>query len=227
MTLLEEIGNAVGSAIIDLWVQLLSFLPELIAGLIVLIVGIIIAKFIAKLVEKIVLALKVDPLIRKINIVQKLEEAGTKVVFSEILSWLVKWFLYVILLVAVADILDLDRLANFINQIALYLPSVIIAVLILAVGLVLGDFIDKLVVNILKSTRAKLAPLIGAIAKWAIYITALIAALEQLQVAETLLQTAYTAIAATVVLSAGLAFGLGGRDAAKEMIQKVRDDIKE
>ena len=227
MDFLSSVGQAILDALVILWDKLIGYLPNLIAALIILIIGIIIAKFIAKLVQKIVEAIKVDPLIRKINIIQKVEDAGTRVVLSEILGWLVKWFLYIVLLVAISEILSLGQFTIFLKEIAMYLPNVIIAVLILVVGLVLGEFVDKLVVDILKSTRAKLAPLVGAIAKWSIFIFAILAALIQLGVAVTLIQTLFTAIVVTIALSAGLAFGLGGKEAAAEAIAKVKRDIAE
>jgi mechanosensitive ion channel-like protein len=227
MEFLESLGQAILDALVNLWDQIIGYLPNLIAALVILIIGILIAKAIAKLVQKIIEAIKVDGLIRKINIVQKIEESGTRVILSHILAWLVKWFLYIVLLVAIAEILNLGKLADFINDIALYLPNVIIAVLILVVGLVLGDFVDTLIVKLLKSTKAKLAPLVGAIAKWSIFIFSILAALIQLGVAVALIQTLFTAIVVTLALSAGLAFGLGGRDAAKEMIAKMQRDINE
>jgi len=227
MEFLQDIGVAILDALKDLLNQVLAFLPELIAALVVLIIGIIIAKAISRLVRQIVRALKVDKYIKKINVIAKIEESGTIVDFSTILAWLVKWFLYIVLLIAVSEILQLGQFTTFLRDIALYLPNVIIAVLILVVGLVLGEFIDSLIVSILKSTKAKLGALVGAVAKWSIFVFAVLAALIQLGVATALIQTLFTAIVVTIALSAGLAFGLGGRDAAKSFIEKMRKDIAE
>ena len=113
------------------------------------------------------------------------------------------------------------------RDIALYIPHVIIAVLILLVGIVLGDFADRVIVSVLRPTKAKLASLVGAIAKWAIFIFAIFAALIQLGVAVSLIQTLFTAIMVAIALSVGLAFGIGGKEAAKEAIEKLRRDIRE
>lgn len=227
MVFLNSVGQAILDALVILWDNLLGYLPNLIAALVILIVGILIAKAIGKLVQKIIEAIKVDSYVRKINIVQKIEEGGTRVIFSQILGWLVRWFLYIVLLVAVSEILNLGQFTIFLKDIALYLPNVIIAVLILVVGFVLGYFVDDLVVKILKGTRAKLAPLVGAAAKWAIIVFAILAALIQLRVAVTLIQTLFTAIVVTIALAAGLAFGLGGKEAAKDFIAKLKQDISE
>ena len=226
MTFLRSIGRAILDALVILWDKLVAYLPNLIAALVILIVGILVAKAVEKLIQKIVVALKVDELIRKINIVKKIEEAGTKVIFSEILAWLVKWFLYIALLVAVSEILQLGQFTEFLKDIALYVPNVIIAVLILVVGLVLGSFLEDLIVKILKGTKAKLTALIARVAKWAVVIFAVLAALIQLKVAPMLIQTLFTTIAMAIALGAALAFGLGGKDAAKDMIDKIKRDME-
>ncbi|MDD4995405.1 MAG: hypothetical protein PHW53_03020 [Patescibacteria group bacterium] len=227
MEFLISIGRAIAEAWSDLIDKLIEFLPSLVAALIVLIIGILIAKALGQLVRKIIRAIKIDQFIKKINIVHKIEQAGTIVDFSYILGWLVKWFLYIVLLIAVSEILSLGQFTLFLRDIALYVPNVIIAVLILVVGLVLGEFINTLIVSILKGTKAKLGALAGTVAKWSIFIFATLAALIQLGVAVALIQTLFTAIVVTIALSAGLAFGLGGRDAAREFIEKVRKDLRE
>lgn len=222
----NSIGEAILEALTSLWEGLVLYLPSLIAGLLILIIGIFLAKAIEKLVQKIIEAAKIDELIAKINLVRKIEEGGTKVVFSQIFAWLVKWFLYIVLLIAVSEILKLGQFTIFLKDIALFLPNVIIAVLILVVGFVLGYFVDDLIVKILKGTRAKLANLVGAVAKWAIIVFAVLAALIQLNVAVSLIQMLFTGVIFMLALAFGLAFGLGGRDAAKEMIEEVKRDIK-
>ncbi|MCX6744707.1 MAG: hypothetical protein NTX82_04245 [Candidatus Parcubacteria bacterium] len=226
MEFINSIGEAILEALTSLWEGLVVYLPSLIAGIIILIIGIFLAKAIEKLVEKIIAAAKIDDLISKINLVKKIEEGGTKIVFSQIFGWLVKWFLYVVLLIAVSEILKLGQFTIFLKDIAMYLPNVIIAVLILVVGFVLGYFVDDLIVRILKSTREKLGNLVGAVAKWAIIVFAILAALIQLKVAVSLIQMLFTAIVFMIALAFGLSFGLGGKEAAKEMIEEVKRDIK-
>jgi len=227
MTFLSSIGQAILDALVILWDKLIAYLPNLIAAIIILIVGILIAKAIERLIQKIIEALKVDDLIRKINIVKKIEEAGTKVIFSQIFAWLVKWFFYVALLIAVSEILELGQFTDFLKDVALYIPNVIIAVLILVVGLVLGAFLEDLILKILRGTKAKLASLIARVAKWSVVIFTVLAALIQLKVAPILIQTLFTTIAMAIALAAALAFGLGGKDAAKDMIDKIKRDVNQ
>lgn len=226
MAFINSIGEAILEALLSLWEGLVAYLPSLIAGIIILIVGIFLAKAIEKLVEKVIAAAKIDELVQKINIVKKIEEGGTKVVFSQLFGWLVKWFLYIVLLIAVSDILKLGQFTTFLKDIAMYLPNVIIAVLILVAGFVLGYFVDDMIVKLLKSTREKLANLVGSVAKWAIIVFTILAALIQLNVASQMIQMLFTAIVFMLAVAFGLAFGLGGKDAAKDLIEEVKRDIK-
>lgn len=225
MEFLNTIGDAILVALQDVWAEVVAFLPQLIAALIVLIVGVLIAKALGKLAETIIDRLKIDGVIQKIDVIKQIEQSGTHVRLSAILGWLVRWFLYIVLLIAIADILELGQFTSFLNAIALYLPNVIIAALILVVGLVLGHFADELIVRLLKGAKAKKAPLIGAVAKWAIMIFSILAALIQLNVAVSLINTIFTAVVITLAVASGLAFGLGGKDAAREIIENFRRDI--
>jgi small-conductance mechanosensitive channel len=227
MEFLTSIGDALWLAMVMLWAKLVTYLPNLIAALIILILGILVAKAVEKLVQKVIEAIKVDDLIKKINIVKHIEEAGTKVTFSLIIAWLVKWFIYIVLLVAISEILQLGQFTTFLSDVALYVPNVIIAVLILVVGLILGNFIEGLIVKILVSVKTKLAALIARIAKWSIVIFAILAALTQLQVAPYLINTLFTTIAFAIALAAALAFGLGGKDAAKDVIDEIKRDLNQ
>ncbi|MBU0648813.1 hypothetical protein KJ969_01750 [Patescibacteria group bacterium] len=227
MNFIKSVGQAILDALRELGDNIVDFLPNIIAAIIVIIVGILVARALGQLVRKIVQLVKVDTYVKKINVIQKIEQAGTKVELSAILGWLVKWFLYIVLLIAVSEILDLGQFTAFLTDIALYLPNVIIAVLILVVGLVLGEFTHNLIVSVLKSSRAALAALVGTVAKWAIFVFAALAALIQLGVAVTLIETLFTAVMVTIALSAGLAFGLGGREAAKSFIDKMKRNISE
>lgn len=225
MEFLVAVWESILDALVTVWDSLVGYIPNIIAALVILIIGIIIVKAIAKIVEKVISSLKVNGLVRKIDLVRKMERGDKKILISEVLAWLVKWFLYIALLVAISEILNLGQFTIFLNSIALYMPNVIIAALIIVVGLVLGDFIDGIIVQVLKGTKARLAPLVGAVAKWAIFIFAALAALIQLNVAVSLIQTLFTAVVVMIALAAGLAFGLGGRDAARDFIEKLKSDI--
>ena len=76
-----------------------------------------------------------------------------------------------------------------------------------------------------RAAEVRSAGFAGSVAKWAIWIFAILAALDQLQVASAFVQTLFTGIVVAIALALGLAFGLGGQEAASRYIERVRNDI--
>ena len=106
-----------------------------------------------------------------------------------------------------------------------YLPNVLVAALILLVAGVVADAMQRIVSSSAKAAQVSSAGLLGGIARWSIWILALITALSQLGIAPQFMQILFTGLVAMLALAGGLAFGLGGRDAAAKYIERLRDDM--
>jgi small-conductance mechanosensitive channel len=116
----------------------------------------------------------------------------------------------------------------FLQNIVLgYVPQLIIAVLILLVGAVVGDVLQKIVIASTKTAGVTSSELLGKISKWAIWIFAILVALSQMGIAGAFIQTLFTGFVVALSLALGLSFGLGGQDAASDIIKKVRHEIGE
>jgi hypothetical protein len=216
------------NAFLKLWENFLAYIPWLLGVIAVLIIGIIIAAALGRLAKKIIDMLKIDQVIRKTGLSKKMSKMGLKFSVSEIIGWLVKWFFILVTLIAVVQLLNLTALTNFLIKITLYIPDVLIAIIILAIGIIIGHFIYEIVE---KSTKASNLPKtsakpLAALAKWSIIIVALMAALVQLGIAYALVQTFFTGLVAMVALAGGLAFGLGGKDMASKLLEKTFKEFK-
>lgn len=206
---------------------LLNLLPSIIAALIVLVVGWLAASWAGKLVAKAIEFTKVDDIIDSAGLDRSLSEAGVDFNLAKLVGWLVKWFIIVVILIAVAEILGLDQITNFLETIALYIPNIIIAVVILLVGLVVGNFVDKVVHKaVLASNLSAAAGALSSLAKWAIIVFTFLAALTHLKIAEDLIQTLFMGLVGMLALAGGLAFGLGGKEAARELIDSIKRDVQ-
>ena len=209
------------------WEGLLVLLPNIIAAAIVLVIGWIIAAGFGKLISRLVELTKVDDLIDKSGFDKSLVDAGIDFSLAKFIGWLSKWFLLIVVLIAVAEILRLQEITQFLQTIALYIPNIIIAVVILLVGVVLGNFSQKVVQKSVEASQiATAAGVLATAAKWAIYAFALLAALNQLQIAKELINTLFTGLVGMLALAGGLAFGLGGKDAARDFLEKIRREVK-
>lgn len=206
---------------------IITILPAIIAAAIVLILGWLAAAGVAKLVKKGIQLTKIDDVIDRAGLDRFLSDVGIDFNLSNIIAWLVKWFLIIVVLIAVANILKLDELTGFLKEVALYIPNIIVAVVVLLVGFVLGNFTHKVVTKTVEASKLNAtAGLLATLSKAAIIVFALITALYQLGVGRELIQTLFTGFVGMIALAGGLAFGLGGKDAAKDTIDKVRQEIK-
>ena len=138
-----------------------------------------------------------------------------------------KWFLILVFLMAATDILHLVQVTSFLNSIVLYLPNVIVAAVILAIAFLIGNFAYAVIKGSTKIAGIVSATLLATIAKWAIVIFGLLAALIQLGVASSLINTIFIGFVAMLALAGGLAFGLGGKDEAALILKKLRYEITE
>ncbi len=111
------------------------------------------------------------------------------------------------------------------NVVLLYLPQVIVAVLIVILAAILADVVKNIVMGSARAAGVRQAAMAGAVAKWSIWIFATLAALNQLGVASEFWQTLFTGIVVALSLAFGLAFGLGGKEAAARTIEKLRDEM--
>jgi len=209
----------------NVWLQVASFLPKLTAALIILIIGSIIAIAIGKLIRLIVKNLQIDALLEKLGVMAFFQKGEIKFSFATLLGWLVKWFLIVVFLIAAAESLGLSQITEFLNKVVAYFPNVIVAVVILMIGIVLGSFVQNWFKKFLEASKVVSAHFLAGMAKWAIVIFSVLAALSQLKVATSLINTLFTGFVAMVTIAGGLAFGLGGKDWAEKLISQIRKDI--
>lgn len=210
----------------EIWLGTANFLPKLIVAVVIFIVGWVFGSIVDRVIGQILKAVKVDNVLRSAGVDRLLSRAGYNLDAGKFLGGLVKWFIVIVFLVASLEVMGLSQVNAFLQQVVLvYLPEVIVAVLILLVAAVIADFLEKVVVGAAKAADIKSAAFAGKVTRWAIWVFAILAALFQLGIAAAFVQTLFTGIIVAASLAIGLAFGLGGQDAAARAIDKVRNDI--
>lgn len=214
------------AALQDLWSGFLEFIPELIGALIVFIVGWFVSLGIGKLITEILRKLQFNELFEGGNWGKALEKSDVKVDPAKFLGELFKWIVLIVFLLAVAEILNLTQFAEFVQEILVYLPNVVASAFIFVVAVIVADFAKKIVETSVGGMQVEYADLAGSIVKWAIWIFAVFAILTQLGVATSLIQTLFTGIVAVLVISFGLAFGLGGKDIAYDILKNFRNRLR-
>ena len=210
----------------DVWFTIVSFVPAILAAAVIFIIGWVIGMILAKVIEQVIDVLRVDDALKASGVTEAVKDAGFHLNAGKLLGALVKWFMIIVFLVAALEVLGLVRVTIFLQQVVLmYLPQVIVAVLILIIAAVVAEVVRSVVTGSARAAGVKQANMAGAIAKWAIWVFAVLAALNQLGVAAAFWQTLFTGIVVALSLAFGLAFGLGGKDAAARFIDKMRDEV--
>lgn len=223
--ILQTWGDVIVISLQQVWTSVAEFLPRLLGALILFAIGWVVAVAIGKLVEQIVRSLKIDHLLVKLSVHHVWERGGWKTNSGAFVGGLVRWFLIVVFLLAAVNVVGLGQVSDFLAAVVLYIPNVVVAALILVIATVVAEAVERLVRGSVEATGYKGA-MAGTISRWAIWIFALVAALMQLGIATALLQTLVTGLVAMLVLSFGLAFGLGGKEAAADFIHRMRSDLR-
>ena len=222
---LQTWGDVIILSLQQVWTSVASFVPMLFGSLLIFFIGLIIAMTLGQLVEQIVKSLKIDELLRKLDFEKTLERAGWKMDSASFLGSLVKWFFVIVFLFAAANILGLTQVGDFLRDVLLYIPNVVIAALILIIAAIVSDIVERILRGSMMAIGHR-GTMAASLSRWAIWIFALIAALLQLGIAVTLIQTLVTGLVAAIALAVGLAFGLGGKDAAAQFIDRMRSEMR-
>lgn len=226
MPIISEWGTQLGGAFTGIGVQAVSFLTQLVLAIVIFIAGWVIGSVLCEVVSKIVKAIKIDAVLESAGAKSLVNKAGFTLDTGAFLGGLVKWFIIIVFLVAALDVLKLQAVNAFLTNVVLgYIPQVIVATLILVVAAVLADLAQKVLSGGARALDSKSAGFVGGIARWSIWVVAILAALNQLGIAGGMMQTLFTGLVAMLAIAGGLAFGLGGKEAAANYIEKLRSDI--
>lgn len=210
----------------ELWAGVIAFIPNVIVALIIFVLGWLVGAALGRVVQQLIRSVKVDEALKSTGLAEAVERAGFKMDSGAFVGALVKWFFIIVFLVASLDVLGLDQVNVFLQSVVLsYLPQVIVAVLMLLVAAIVAEFVAKAVMGAAKAASVQSAAFAGSVAKWAIWVFAVLAALDQLQVASAFVQTLFTGVIVAISLAFGLAFGLGGQDAAARAIEKMKSEM--
>ncbi len=221
-------ANVLNASFQNLFAGLVAFIPNLIVAIVIFIVGWLVGLGLGRVVAQVVNSLRVDQALKAAGVERVLNRAGFELSSGKFLGWLVEWFFIVVFLVAALGVLHLDAVNYFIRDVVLgYLPQVIVAVLILLVAAVVAEAAERVVSGSAKAAQLSASGFLGKVARYAIWVFAILAALNQLEVATAFVQTLFTGVVIAVSLAVGLAFGLGGQASAARYLDHLQTEIKE
>jgi hypothetical protein len=220
MPTVSNLGQALLTSLSNALSLVLTFIPRFIGFLVILLVGWIIASVLSKTVMFILRKVGFERLGARIGLDRIERSTGMQLNVVTILGSIVYWFIFLIFLVSAFDALGLASVSSILNSLIAYIPNVFVAIIILFLGILAANFVADIVQGSTATTRVGNPRLFAAIARYAIIAFTGLIALEQLQIAPALLNILFTATIGAAALAFGLAFGIGGQDAARRFLNR-------
>jgi small-conductance mechanosensitive channel len=201
-------------------------IPRILGAILILIIGWIIAKLIKRGIIKLLRLVKFNFLTEKTGIDKFLKEGGSKSDSIGIIGTLVYWILMLMVIIATMNSLNLAVASSLFNEIMLYLPNIIVAIVILIIGIYLARMFSNIIKTSLTGMKEVTAGLISRITYYAILILTIFVTLGQLRIANEIVTSAFIILFGAICLALALAFGLGGKDAASDILKELKKKEK-
>ncbi len=195
-------------------------IPNIIGAVLVLIIGWVVAGILAAIVVRLAWAIHVDTVADRVGANSFLSRSGTKLKTSDVFGEVVKWVIRLVFVEMAAEQLGMPQVSQIINAILAFIPNIIVAAIILGIGAFFGQLLGGLVRGSASEAGLGNANLLGRLTSGAVLAFAIIAALNELNIAPVVVNTLYIGLVAAVSLALGLAFGLGGRDTAARYTER-------
>lgn len=225
--MINDIGISITSALSDSLIATANILPNLLVAIVIFIIGVVLASLLRRILIRVLTTVNFEGALSATGIPQALKRTETTLTISGLLGELLRWFIVLIFLIPAADQLGLGAVNDVLKSLLLYIPNVVVAVIIVAIGAIFAKIARDFVTATATGLGGQMAQIIGEIARWAIIIFTFLAALSQLGVATDLIRILFTGFVAMLALAGGLAFGFGGKDTAEKMLKKFLDRILE
>lgn len=205
----------------EFWTTVGDYLPRLFGALVLILLALVVAKLMQEVVVRALNILGINKLAKNKQVVRTLQSAELNVDFVSVVGRITFWVVIIIFALTIADVLELTAMSDVIREILNYLPSVLAAVIVLTVTIAGARLVRDVIAASLIRMRVDFAHNVAAIAFYVLIVFGFLMAIDQLGFDTTVLTANITVIVSGFVLALALAFGLGGRDAAKKVIDNA------
>ncbi len=204
----------------------LEQLPSLFFILVIFLIGCLVAFWLGKLATRILKKMHVDHLFKKNSWKQGLEKSGIKSGLSDAAGWVVRWILIILFMAMAIEALGFSNVAAFLMSVVRWLPNLLIAILIFISAAILTDMAGNVIRISIDWIDSSYAFIAEKISRWAIWGLAILVILKQVGIAPEMTIILFQGLIYFLVLSFGLAFGLGGQEVARDFLRSLQNKIK-
>lgn len=202
------------------FISFMNFLPALIGAALVLVIGWYVSTLLAKLIERVLRAVKFEHAAARSGIADFLQSSKHETPVSYVFAQIVKWAVFLIFIQAAANLLHMPQITAIINSILLFIPNLLVALAILVVGSFLARFVSDIVQASVTKMGVSRPNVFVMITRYGIVGFAIIAAINQIGIANNLINILVSGLVFSLALATGLAFGLGGQGVAGEVTRQ-------
>ena len=195
-------------------------LPKIIGFALILIIGWLVASLVEKAVRGLLHTVKFDSLAQKAGFANFVQKMGVKTDSSGFLALVAKWFVRLIVLVVAFDALGLPAVSDVLRQLLLWLPNLVVALVVLVIGGLVANAAASLVRGATAEAGFDNPDRLAKFASIAVWAFAIVIAVNQIGIAATLVNTLFMGVIGAVSVACAIAFGLGGRETAAEIVKK-------
>jgi hypothetical protein len=201
--------------------QILVKLPSFVAAVLLLLLGMVLGKIVRAFLERFLKVIRMDEYTEMVKLNELLARLGFGRSPAFVVAFLVYWLIILIFLVAAANAVQLTIVSELLQRFALFIPKLIGAVLVMAGGLLFGHLVSEIVLNAARANKLDAAMALSKAVRLVVIVFAGIMALEQIGLDTTILTSSIQIVLASVGLGLAIAFGLGGKDVAAEIIKEL------
>lgn len=208
----------------DFWIQFKEQMPRIIASFALLLIGWIFARLIEKASAKFFRLVKLEEAAEKAGIEDFLLRGGVRFTTSTLLAKLIYWFIMFTVTLAILNSIGLQTAAELFNKMILYIPNVIVAFIVLLFGTLFAKFVRTAAYAYLSNIGITGAESMSLVFKYIILVFVVSMALEQLNIGGQILVSAFQIAFGALCFALALAFGLGGKEWASKILERITDN---
>ena len=197
-----------------------DFLPRLALALLVILVGWFLAKAARFAIVRGLRAVNFHVVTQRAGLDGFLHDGGIRADTTEIMGVVVYWLVILGALVVGFNSLGLVYVTDLLGRVILFVPRVLVALLVLAFGAYFARFIGNAITAYCRNVHLQDAELLGRLAQYAIVTFVVLIALDQVNIGGDIVRQSFLIILAGVVFALALAFGLGGKEWAAELLER-------
>lgn len=207
----------------DLITRLVLFLPVFASAIIIFVIGILVADWLAHVLGRVLKTAQLAHVAKIAGLDDFLKKADISYDAVELVTLGVKWLVILVFFMTATNILGLTAISKVLDSLLGYIPRVVSAALIIAVGVFLANLAQGLVRGALATVNHDHAKPLAKMSRWLVIAVSIMAAVSELRIAQTLVDTFFQGLTWTITLAVGLSVGLGAKDVISRLLNDWYD----